>query len=88
MQILSLGFAPVLWIPISNRFGRRPIPLFSTLASGLCSIGCAKSKTYDVMMVCGVFQAIFISPPLAIGAGIVVETFFKHERGQKLGIWT
>ena len=88
VQILFLGVAPILWIPISNRFGRRPIWLLSTLASGLCCIGCAKSKTYGVMMVCRILHAIFISPPLAIGTGVVVETFFSHERGRKLGIWT
>lgn len=87
-QIIVLGFAPLFWKPLSHRFGRRPVWLISTLCSGLFNIGCAESKTYGAMMVCRVFSAFFIAPPIAIGSGVVVETFFAHQRGQKMGIWT
>jgi len=35
-----------------------------------------------------VFQAIFLCPPQSIGATMVGEMFFLHERGAKIGIWT
>jgi hypothetical protein len=38
-------------------------------------------------MFCRIMVAIFISPPLAIGTAVVMELFFQHERGQKMGIW-
>lgn len=87
-QILFLGLAPFFWKPVSNRFGRRPVWLVSTLCSMVCNIGCAESKSYGAMMVCRILVAIFISPPVGIGSGVVTETFFQHERGQKMGIWT
>ena len=31
---------------------------------------------------------IFLSPPLSIGASMINEMFFLHEKGEKLGIWT
>ena len=87
-QIIVLGFAPLFWKPLSHRFGRRPVWLVSTLCSGLFNIGCALSTTYGAMMACRVWAAFFIAPPIAIGSGVVTETFLARQRGQKMGIWT
>jgi MFS family permease len=88
IQILILGFAPLFWKPISNRFGRRPIWLISTLGSMVCNIGCAESHTYASQVVTRLLVAFFISPAIAISSAVVTETFFARERGQKMGIWT
>ena len=88
IQILMLGFAPLFWKPISNRFGRRPIWLISTLGSMICNVGCAKSNSYASQVVTRLLVAFFISPAIAISSAVVTETFFARERGQKLGIWT
>ncbi|KAI9834410.1 MAG: hypothetical protein M1819_003021 [Sarea resinae] len=88
VQILILGFSPLFWKPISSRYGRRPIWLVSTIGSLVCNVGCAESKSYGSMMACRVLVAFFISPAIAISSGVVVETFFKKDRGQKMGVWT
>lgn len=88
IQILILGFAPLFWKPISNRFGRRPIWLISTLGSMVCNIGCAKSDNYASQVVTRILVAFFISPAIAISSAVVIETFFARERAQKMGIWT
>jgi multidrug resistance protein len=87
VQILVLGIAPLFWGPISSRFGRRPVWLFSTLASALCNMGSALSHTYGTMMLTRVLAAICIAPAIALGSAVVVETFFARERGQKTGLW-
>jgi MFS family permease len=88
IQILILGFAPLFWKPISNRFGRRPIWLISTAGSMVCNIGCAESHSYATQVVTRLLVAFFISPAIAISSAVVTETFFAKERGQKMGIWT
>jgi len=88
MQIAVLGFAPLFWKPISYRFGRRPVWLISTLLSCVLNIGCAVSTSYGTLSLCRCLVSFFISPASAIGTGVVVETFFKKDRGQKAGIWT
>lgn len=88
IQILILGFSPLFWKPISNRFGRRPIWLISTLCSLICNIGCAESHSYATQVVTRLLVAFFISPAIAISSAVVTETFFAKERGQKMGIWT
>lgn len=87
-MIIVLGFGPLFWKPLANRFGRRPIWLISTSISGFINIAIGLSKTYTTMMVFRCLLAFFISPAIAIGSGVVVETFFKNERGRYMGIWT
>lgn len=88
IQILVLGAAPFFWKPISNRFGRRPIWLISTLLSLVCNIGCAKSNTYATQIVTRILESFFIAPAIALSSAVVAETFFAKERGQKMGVWT
>jgi MFS family permease len=88
IQIAVIGGAPLFWRPLSNRYGRRPIFLFSLLASLICNIGCAKSPGYGSMAACRALVAFFISPAAAIGSAVVTETFFKKDRGRYMGVWT
>ncbi|KAL6234138.1 hypothetical protein BDW75DRAFT_241338 [Aspergillus navahoensis] len=88
LQIAVLGGAPLFWKPLSNRYGRRPIFILSTVLSLVCNVGCAKSPDYASMATCRALTAFFISPAAAIGSAVVTETFFKKERGRYLGIWT
>lgn len=87
LQIAVLGWAPLFWKPVSNRYGRRPVWLISTLGALLFNVGCALSHSYTSMAVCRAFTSFFISPAIAIGSGVVTETFFKRERGKYMGIW-
>ncbi|KFY40505.1 hypothetical protein V494_03455 [Pseudogymnoascus sp. VKM F-4513 (FW-928)] len=88
LQIAILGVAPLIWKPISHRYGRRPVFLLSLVCSLVGNIGCAKSPDYNSMSVCRAIVAFFISPPAAIGSAVVTETFFKKERARYMGIWT
>lgn len=88
LQIAILGGAPLFWRPLSQRYGRRPIWLISTVLSLVCNIGCAKAPTYGSTAACRALVAFFISPAGAIGSAVVAETFFKSERAKYMGIWT
>ena len=88
LQIAILGGAPLLWKPLSQRFGRRPVFLLSLLLGCVCNIGCAKSPDYASMAACRALASFFISPAMAIGSAVVMETFFKKERAAYMGIWT
>jgi MFS family permease len=40
------------------------------------------------MITCRVLGGFFISPAFGIASGVVVELFWVHQRGQKMGVWT
>jgi MFS family permease len=88
LVIAVLGGAPLIWGPISQRFGRRPIFLLSLLCSLAGNIGCAVSPSYSTMAFCRAITGFFISPAIALGSGVVTETFFKKERASYIGVWT
>ncbi|OAQ64368.2 MFS transporter [Pochonia chlamydosporia 170] len=86
--IAIIGAAPLFWRPLSHTYGRRPIFLVSLLCSLVGNVGCAVSPTYATMGLCRAITAFFISPASSIGSAVVSESFFRHERGRYIGIWT
>ncbi|GAA5821619.1 hypothetical protein JCM3770_005701 [Rhodotorula araucariae] len=88
VPIIFLGVFPLIWAPISNRIGRRPVLLISALLSAAMHFAGAYCNSYGALMTTRVFQAIFLCPPQSIGATMVGEMFFQHEKGQKIGVWT
>lgn len=86
--IAVLGGGPLLWRPLSHAYGRRPIFLITLLCSLVGNVGCAVSHSYGTMGLCRAITALFISPSIAIGTGVVKETFFRQERGRFMGVWT
>lgn len=86
-QIIVLGFFPLLWVPLMNRYGRLNLLMVSTLGCLLFNIGCIFCKTYALLMVCRLFQAFFVSPAIAVGGAVVREVTFSHQRGWWTGWW-
>ncbi|RLV82809.1 putative efflux pump mfs2 [Meyerozyma sp. JA9] len=86
-QIIVMGFFPLLWIPLMDKYGRRQVLLLSTLVSTAFNIGCVFSHTYRNLMICRIFQAIAISPAIAVGGSVVKDLTFSHQRGWWTGWW-
>ncbi|CAK7201025.1 hypothetical protein SEUCBS139899_003726 [Sporothrix eucalyptigena] len=87
LVIAVLGGAPLIWRPLAHVYGRRPIFLVSLICSLVGNIGCASSHSYGTMAFSRALTAFFIAPAIAIGSGVVTETFFKKDRGLYMGIW-
>ncbi|EIN04884.1 MFS general substrate transporter [Punctularia strigosozonata HHB-11173 SS5] len=83
VQILFLGFSPLVWTPLSARYGRHPLYLFSALSTAGCAFAGAFCHSYGTLMTVEVFTGICLSPALALGAATVQEMFFQRELGQK-----
>lgn len=82
-----MGFFPQLWLPIAKRYGCKPIFMISVLGACVCNIGGCFCNTYPTQMVTRILNTIFLCPPVAIGSGVVTDLYFRHERGQKMGMW-
>ncbi|KAF3400642.1 hypothetical protein DPV78_005884 [Talaromyces pinophilus] len=88
IQIVVLGYAPLFWKPISNRYGRRSVFLISLIGSLVFNVACAKSRSYASVAACRALQAFFISPAGALGSAVVAESVFKAQSAQFMGVWT
>lgn len=85
---LMMGFGVLLWNPLADRFGRRPILLLSISECLIATCGVAVSKSYGTIMVARIFQGFGVCAPLSLGAAYMKEMYPPKNRGTALGIWT
>ncbi|KAF2773020.1 MFS general substrate transporter [Teratosphaeria nubilosa] len=82
------AIAPLIWIPLSQRLGRRPIMLTGTFLSMLFNIGFARSQTYAQALVCRLLGYAMASAGLCITPAAISDMFFAHEKGKRIGMNT
>ena len=85
---LMMGFGVLLWNPLADRYGRRPVLLLSLSECLIATCGVAVSKSYAGIMVARVFQGLGVCAPLSLGAAYMKEMYSPRNRGTALGIWT
>ncbi|KAF8839238.1 MFS general substrate transporter [Paxillus ammoniavirescens] len=84
---LLLGFGVLLWNPLADRFGRRPVTIVSMTIAVCAACGVASAHTYDGMMAGRVFQAFGVCGALSIGAAYINDMYSPSEKGRAVGIW-
>ncbi|KAJ7072528.1 MFS general substrate transporter [Mycena amicta] len=88
IAIAFAGIGSFIWVPLSNTYGRRPVILFSTLIAAASSLGSGKATTWGQLIATRVLNGLGTSSFFTIGAGMVSDCFFLHERGRAMGIFT
>lgn len=79
--------SPLFWVPLANKYGRRPIYLVTTFLGFVSALGCAYSQNYAQLLVARFFNGFF-PVGMALAAVSVVDLFFFHRRGRAMGIFT
>ncbi len=65
--LLAFGLSQLVWGPLSDRYGRRPVLLVGMVAYTAASIASALSQTLDVLVIARAIQGA------AMGAGVMVS---------------
>ncbi|KAL1840429.1 hypothetical protein VTK73DRAFT_3759 [Phialemonium thermophilum] len=86
--IISVGISPLLWTPLANVYGRRPIYLISAVIGIVATVGSGVAKSWATLIVARAFSGVGVGAAMALGAATVNDMFFLHERGTKMGVWT
>ncbi|KAK7970627.1 hypothetical protein PG996_000944 [Apiospora saccharicola] len=86
--ILVLGTFNFFWVPIANYIGKRPVFVFASLLLTLCSIWGATANGFRSLLWSNIIGAFAGSSTEALGASMVNDLYFLHERGSKMGIYT
>ncbi|KAF1983884.1 MFS general substrate transporter [Aulographum hederae CBS 113979] len=85
--ILVLGVFNFFWVPLANYFGKRPVFVFASLLLSLCYLWGAVAKSFESLLWSNIIAAFAGSSTEALGAAIVNDLYFVHERGTKMGIY-
>jgi MFS family permease len=81
IAILLAGFTPLLYAPISNAYGRRPVYLVSVAIGTVANACCAVCKSFGTLLLTRAFVGIGTSASMGVGACVVADLYFTHERG-------
>ncbi|NOR28481.1 MAG: Bcr/CflA family efflux MFS transporter [Lutibacter sp.] len=75
MIFLGLGIGPLLFGPISDSLGRKPIVYLGFLVFILASVICVNSSSLEMMIIGRILQGIGLSAPRTMSIAIVRDTY-------------
>ncbi|KAG7292842.1 hypothetical protein NEMBOFW57_002887 [Staphylotrichum longicolle] len=85
--ILVLGAFNFLWVPLANYFGKRPVFVFCSGLLCACFLWGAVARSFESLLWSNIVAAFAGSSTEALGASIVNDLYFLHERGAKMGLY-
>ena len=84
VNVLLQGTSNIIWVPLANTFGRRPILILSMLLSTLGSVWCGVATSFGSLLAARAVQGFGFGPAETVSPDIVGEIFFVHERGRAM----
>jgi MFS family permease len=85
--ILVLGVFNFFWVPMANYLGKRPVFVFASLLLSLCYLWGAVANTFKSLLWSNIVAAFAASSTEALGASIVNDLYFLHERANLMGVY-
>lgn len=80
--LLAFGLSQLVWGPLSDRFGRRPILLVGMSAYVLASICCALAPSVEALIAARTAQGAAMGAAVMAARAIVRDLFQPHEGAQ------
>ncbi|MGC6432521.1 MAG: multidrug effflux MFS transporter [Jejuia sp.] len=75
MIFLGLGFGQLIFGPLSDSFGRKPIVYIGFLIFIIATLVCVNTKNFKVMIIARVFQGIGLSSPRSIALSMIRDKY-------------
>lgn len=85
-SIMVCGFAvgPLIWSPLSEIIGRRPVYIISLALYVIFNIPCALSPNIGGVLVCRFLCGVFSSSGLSLAGGTIADIWSIEERGMAI----
>jgi len=85
-SIMVCGFAvgPLLWSPLSEIIGRRPVYIISLSLYVIFNIPCALSPNIGSLLACRFLCGVFASSGLSLAGGTIADIWNMEERGMAI----
>ncbi|KAA8907671.1 hypothetical protein TRICI_004962 [Trichomonascus ciferrii] len=88
-SIMVFGFAvgPLLWSPLSEIIGRRPVYIISLSLYVIFNIPCALAPNIGCLLACRFLCGVFSSSGLALPGGTIADIWDIEERGMAIAFF-
>lgn len=89
LSLYVLGFAvgPLIWAPMSEIYGRRPVYVISFVAYTAFSVTAACSPSITALLILRFFASAFGSSSMTNTGGVIADMFSKAQRGLATGLF-
>jgi len=77
--LLAFGLSQLVWGPLSDRFGRRPVLLWGMGAYALASVGCALAPSMDFLIVWRTLQGVAMGAAVMAARAVVRDLYAPVE---------
>jgi MFS family permease len=85
--VLILGLSNFFWIPLAAYIGKRPVFLIACTTVFVCAIWGACAKSFNSLLASTIVGGFGGGASEAVGAAIVNDLYFLHERGRMMGVY-
>ncbi|KAK9323506.1 major facilitator superfamily domain-containing protein [Lipomyces orientalis] len=86
--ILAYAVGPLFLGPLSEIYGRVPVLQLANLFYFVFNLACGFAKTRNQLLAFRFLSGLGGSAPLAIGGGVLGDTWRAHERGKSLAVYS
>lgn len=87
VNVITLGFANLLIIPLSNLYGRRPICILCGFLVVLTNVWQALATSYQGLLAARAVNGIVAATAETVMVQVIADIFFLHERGLWVGLY-
>lgn len=84
--ILSFGLAQMVWGPLADRFGRRPVLLLGLALYTLASGGCALASSIEGLVVWRVLQGAALASAVVVARAVVRDLYEPVQGAQVMAL--
>ena len=78
---LFQGLGNLVWMPLINKYGRRPVYMTAFTIYTITAIWCAVAKQYANFLVARIVMGIAAGAGECLAPVTIADIFFLHERG-------
>lgn len=87
LNIITLAFANIIIVPLSNIFGRRPISIIFGLLVVLTNIWQALATSHSSLLAARACNGLVAATSETIMVQVIADIFYLHERGAWMGAY-
>lgn len=87
LNLIVYGFAQLIYGPISDRYGRRPVLLGSIVLFSLASIACGFAQSIDQLLVARMLQGLFAAAEAVMCLAVFKDLFNQKEQVKGFAIY-
>lgn len=88
LMVIGFGIGPLIFAPLSEEVGRRPVYVFTLFLAVIFIIPCAVAKNIGTLLVCRFLDGLFFSAPMCLIGGNLAEMWKTDERGVAMSIFS